>query len=325
MIELSQLAVFSPLSYLIVFAIPALDAILPVLPSETVVIALGVATAGSADPRIAVLGTLAACGAFAGDNLGYILGRRFAPAAERRFFAGQRGSRRRAWAEGVLDRFGVLVIIVCRFLPGGRTAVTLTCGIVGYRRSAFVAATACAGVIWAGYAFFIGRLGGQTFADRPWAGLLLALGASLVLSAVAELLRRTRPWRWLGRVRSVDRAAGAAAHHGDRVSGGAAAHHGERVSGPAGLPDLASTLSPQQLHRPCAPSCCPGEDRPGRAEEAKVDHHRFPGVGSVADIRGRPRGGGLARAAQPHGLPAQTRPPVRDSRRAVSWRSRLTG
>jgi membrane-associated protein len=40
--------------------LPALDAIVPVLPSETAIIALGVATAGSADPGIALLVTCAA-------------------------------------------------------------------------------------------------------------------------------------------------------------------------------------------------------------------------------------------------------------------------
>jgi len=52
LISLGHLAVTAPLSYLVAFWLPALDAVLPVLPSETAVITLGVATAGSADPRI---------------------------------------------------------------------------------------------------------------------------------------------------------------------------------------------------------------------------------------------------------------------------------
>jgi membrane-associated protein len=197
MIDLSHLAVASPASYLVAFLLPALDAILPVLPSETAVIALGVATAGGTDPRIAGLVVLAACGAFAGDNLAYLIGRRFGPAAQQRFLAGERGRRRLAWAARALDRFGFWIIIACRFIPGGRTAVTLSCGLIEYRRRTFVAATACAAAIWAAYAFFIGRLGGKAFEDRPWAGLLLALGAALMLSVLVEVLRRTRPWRVL--------------------------------------------------------------------------------------------------------------------------------
>jgi membrane protein DedA with SNARE-associated domain len=195
MIGLSALAISAPLSYLAAFWIPALDAVVPILPSETVVIALGVATAGSTDPRIAILVLLAAAGAFAGDNLAYFIGRRFGPAAERRFFAGERGAQRKDWAARTLDRYGGRLIIFCRFIPGGRTAVALTCGIVGYDRKRFVIATACAAVIWASYAYFLGRLGGAAFEGRPWAGFLLALGAALLISGIVEGVRRLRARR----------------------------------------------------------------------------------------------------------------------------------
>jgi membrane protein DedA with SNARE-associated domain len=189
---LSNLQAGAALTYLIAFAIPALDAIFPVLPGETVVIALGVTTAGSADPRIALLVACAAAGAFLGDNLCYFLGRRFAPVVQRRFFGTPKGKRTRDWAQRSLARFGPQLIVVCRFIPGGRTAVTLVCGLTGYPRRRFIPATALAAVIWALYAFFIGRLGGRAFEDNPWAGLLIALGASLAIGAVIEVVRRLR-------------------------------------------------------------------------------------------------------------------------------------
>jgi membrane-associated protein len=187
---LTHLQVDSPLSYLIAVLIPALDAIFPVLPSETAVIALGVATAGSSDPRIGLLVACAALGAFLGDNLCYLVGRRFGPWVERRFFASEKGRRRREWAEHSLERFGIQIIIVCRFIPGGRTAVTLSCGLIGYSRRRFVVATAIAAVIWALYAFFLGRLGGQVFEDRPWLGFLVAFGGTLALTGLVEAGRR---------------------------------------------------------------------------------------------------------------------------------------
>ena len=189
---LDTLQVDSVLSYLIALVIPALDAIFPVLPSETAVITLGVTTAGSTDPRIALLVACAAAGAFLGDNLCYLLGRRFGPAVQRRFFATPKGARTRAWAERSLERFGTQLIIVCRFIPGGRTAVTLTCGLVGYPRRRFVAATAVAAVIWALYAFLIGRIGGQAFEHNIWAGLAVAFGASVAISVLIEAIRRLR-------------------------------------------------------------------------------------------------------------------------------------
>jgi membrane-associated protein len=87
------------------------------------------------------------------------------------------------------------LIIVCRFIPGGRTAVTLTCGIIGYDRRRFIVATAIAAVLWALYVFFIGRLGGKAFEDKPWLGFLVAFGGTAVISALIEAARRIKSRR----------------------------------------------------------------------------------------------------------------------------------
>ena len=92
------------------------------------------------------------------------------------------------------------VIILCRFIPGGRTAVTLTCGVIGYPRRRYVTATACAGILWASYAFFLGRLGGQVFEGQLWIGLLLGLGLGLAVSVLIEVGRRV--WQWRARRRA---------------------------------------------------------------------------------------------------------------------------
>lgn len=193
---LTTLHVSSLLSYLIAFALPCLDAVLPVLPSETVIIAFGVATAGSADPRIFLLLVCAAAGAWAGDNLSYLIGWRFGPWATRRFFApGSKGAARRDWAEQSLRRFGVALIIVCRFIPGGRTAVTLCCGLIRYDWPRFAVSTAIAALVWAGYAFFAGRIGGRAFEHQPVAGFAVAVGGALVISGIIELIRRIIAWQ----------------------------------------------------------------------------------------------------------------------------------
>jgi membrane protein DedA with SNARE-associated domain len=225
MSALESLQVSSALSYLIALVIPALDAIFPVLPSETAIIALGTATAGSADPRIVLLVGCAAAGAFIGDNLCYLLGSRFGPAVQRRFFTTPKGMRARAWAERSLERFGMQLIVVCRFIPGGRTAVTLTCGFTGYPRRRFTIATAVAAVIWALYSFLIGRIGGRAFEDNLWAGLVVALSASIAITTVIEVVRRL--WaRIRGRASAV-----AARPTTQRHSGQAEPYHADQDQG----------------------------------------------------------------------------------------------
>jgi membrane-associated protein len=176
-------------------AFALLGNVLPVLPSETVIIAFGVATAGSADPRIFLLVLCAAVGAFAGDNLSYLIGWRFGPWATRRFFAGEKGAARLDWAKRSLRRFGMGLIIVCRFIPGGRAAVTLSCGLVRYSWRRFILATAISGVVWASYAFLAGRIGGKAFEDKPLVGFAVAFGAALVVSGLVEAIRRLIAWR----------------------------------------------------------------------------------------------------------------------------------
>jgi membrane protein DedA with SNARE-associated domain len=192
---ITTLQVGSLVSYLIAFGLPCFDAVVPILPSETVIIAFGVATAGSSDPRIFLILVCAAAGAWAGDNLSYVIGWRFGPWATRRFFSGEKGAARRDWAERSLHRFGMGLIIVCRFVPGGRTAVTLCCGLIRYSWPRFAVATAVAAVIWASYAFFAGRIGGKAFEDMPVAGFAVAFGGALVISGLIELIRRLIAWR----------------------------------------------------------------------------------------------------------------------------------
>ena len=87
------------------------------------------------------------------------------------------------------------MIIVCRFIPGGRTAVTLCCGLIRYSWRRFTVATAIAAQIWAWYAFLAGRLGGQAFEHQPLLGFVVAFGGVLVVSGIIELIRRFIGWR----------------------------------------------------------------------------------------------------------------------------------
>jgi membrane-associated protein len=189
-IEFPILQVDSPVSYLTAFFVPAFDAVCPVLPSETVIVALGVSTAGSVDPRIGLLIGLAAFGAFAGDNLCYFIGRRFSSTMNRHFFSGDGGAKKLEWADRTLGRFGARLIIACRFIPGGRTTVTLSCGVTEFRRRTFLWATAIAGGIWASYAFAVGRVSGKVFVKNHWLSIAVALAIVVLVTVVVEVTRR---------------------------------------------------------------------------------------------------------------------------------------
>jgi membrane-associated protein len=179
-------------SYVIVFVIAALDAFFPIVPSEATAIAAGV-VAGAGDLRLEILIPAAALGAFVGDNISFGLGHFFGDRVERRFFTGEKSQKRLAWARRVLDERGGYLIIVARFIPGGRTVTTFTAGFVEtfpYRRFVFFDAIACS--IWGSYTVLLGYFGGKTFEEEPWKGLLLAFGIALAVTAAVEVYRHLR-------------------------------------------------------------------------------------------------------------------------------------
>ena len=179
-------------AYLIVFLFALLDALIPLVPSETAVITAGV-VAGNGDLSLALIIPAAAAGAFIGDNLAYLIGRRFGSHALERF-SGEKGKRRFKWAENQLEERGGELIVVARFIPGGRTAVTLSAGTLSYPWRRFIVFDGVASLSWALYASLLGYYGGKTF-ESFW-GLVLALLTAFAIAGGIELVR------WIMRRRS---------------------------------------------------------------------------------------------------------------------------
>ena len=178
-------------AYLIVFVLAFLDALVPIVPSETSVITAGVvASTGDLDLRIVIAG--AAIGAFLGDNAAYLIGHRYGERAVRRFFRGDRTRIRIAWAERQLLERGGQLIATARFIPGGRTAVGLSAGLVRYPWRRYILFDALAALGWALYAALLGYFGGAAFEDAPWKGLLLALAIAFGVAGGVELVRYVR-------------------------------------------------------------------------------------------------------------------------------------
>ena len=175
-------------AYAIVFALSYLDAIIPVVPSETAVITAGV-VAATGDLSLAIILPAAAAGAFLGDNTAYLIGRRFGTRINERFFSGEKAKKRIEWAQKQLEERGGELIAVGRFIPGGRTAVTLSAGTLRYPWSRFAVFDAASAIGWATYASMLGYLGGSAFEKSTWKALVLALGIAFAVAGGIELAR----------------------------------------------------------------------------------------------------------------------------------------
>jgi membrane protein DedA with SNARE-associated domain len=136
----------------------------------------------------------AAGGAFVGDNTAYLIGRRFGVRAQERFFRGDRGRKAVDLAKRQLEERGGELIVVGRFIPGGRTAVTLSAGMLEFPWRRFAAFDAVASLVWASYAALLGYFGGNAFGEA-WQGLLLALGIAFAVTATIEVVRWYRKRR----------------------------------------------------------------------------------------------------------------------------------
>ena len=90
----------------------------------------------------------ASTGAFIGDNISYWIGAWAGQHTVKRAFRGERSRRAFLWAEEQLEERGFYLIIIARFIPGGRTAVTFLGYTQGMPYRRFVVADAIAAVIW---------------------------------------------------------------------------------------------------------------------------------------------------------------------------------
>jgi membrane protein DedA with SNARE-associated domain len=241
---LAALVTDSPWTYLIVFGLVALDVLFPVLPAEASVLIAAV-LAGTGQLSIAWVVVAAGLGAFIGDNVAYWIGRTAGRPIIERLLRGH-GERIEQVSAQFHDRGGSFIIIG-RFVPGGRTAVSVGAGVLHYPWARFMAYDAVAAVIWALQAAIPGYIGGVVFADRPWIGLAIGVLLAVLITVTIEGLRRYRERRrGSGPVVAVDdRTSGTAVDAGARASR-AAVDADDRASGTA--VDASARASGGALH-----------------------------------------------------------------------------
>jgi membrane protein DedA with SNARE-associated domain len=185
----TELIAGSPWTYAIVLAVAGLDVVLPILPSEAAVLSAG-ALASAGELSLGIVIAAGALGALAGDNSAYSLGRLLGRRLEPRLATSGRAAGRRAWAERRLRSQGMTTLFIARFVPFGRTAATVTAGLLPIRWTRFLLLSASAATLWASLVGLAGYLGGRTIEEQPYllAALVIALGAAYLMLRV---LRRS--------------------------------------------------------------------------------------------------------------------------------------
>jgi len=175
-------------TYGIIFGVAALDAFFPIVPSEATVITAAVLASQGEGLRLELIIPAAAAGAICGDNVSYWVGRIFGERIAERVFAGKR-RRHLDRAHRLLEERGGYLIVIGRFIPGGRTAVTFAAGSLDWAWLRFIRFDILAGIIWASYASLLGFLGGKSFEKSTGKALLVAFAGAALVTGGVEAIR----------------------------------------------------------------------------------------------------------------------------------------
>jgi membrane-associated protein len=171
----------------LVLACCVIDGFFPPIPSESVVVGLAAVAATADVPNPWVLMLVAALGAFSGDNIAYLIGRRVGTTR----WSWMRGPRMQSafrWAGAELRKRPASLILVARFVPIGRVAVNLTAGATRYPHARFVGLTALSAILWGAYSVGIGLFFGQWFEENHLLGAAIAIVFAVALGIVVDMV-----------------------------------------------------------------------------------------------------------------------------------------
>jgi membrane-associated protein len=166
------------------------------LPGDSLLFTAGLLTARGVLnlPLIMVAASLAA---IAGDQVGYLIGRRAGPALFRRPDSRLFQQKNVERAHAYFEKNGPKTVILARFLPVIRTFTPVVAGVgqMEYRR--FVTFNVIGGVLWGAGVTLLGRILGDSIPDidRWLLPIILVIGAISFVPVILELLKMRRAGR----------------------------------------------------------------------------------------------------------------------------------
>ena len=177
----------SPWLYPVLFGLVVGDAFLVVLPSETVVVALGALWGATGSPVIGFVVIVAAVGAMVGDLACFGIGRTI---GLDRWSWQRRGRVARAIgrARTTVLRRPASLIFTARYIPFARIAVNLAAGASGLSLGRFLPLSAAAGTAWALYNCAVGAFFGTVLAASPVLAIVVSVGVAIALGVFVDTI-----------------------------------------------------------------------------------------------------------------------------------------
>ena len=189
-------------AYLALFGFLAVDAMIPVVPIQAIMITSGALTVYG-NLNLALVIAVGALGMFTGDSIAFVLGRssgdvgrgrlaalraRYAPRHDEEAREESRTRKAAARFTRGLRRPGPLVLLLCRFVPGGRMAAGFHAGRSGYPIKLFVLYDGAAAIAWGTYGGLVGHVGGTAITQSAWRLFAIAATAAVVFGTAGWIL-----------------------------------------------------------------------------------------------------------------------------------------
>jgi membrane-associated protein len=141
-------------------------------------------------PSIGLVVPVLLVAAFTGNQVGYLIGRKFGPAVfdrpESRLFS----QKNVAKTQDFFERYGTKALVMARFVPIVRTFVPVLAGVGKMKQRTFVIANAIGALVWAGGVTVLGYFLGQVEAIKNNIEL-----ATVAIVAVSVLPMALEYWR----------------------------------------------------------------------------------------------------------------------------------
>lgn len=173
--------------YPIAAVVNAIAGIVPPVPSTALFVGLGALNATSGEPSFLGLVLAMIAGSIAGDLILYALASRF-DFRQWPLLSSPRAQRRLERIDARMESESLQVLVISRFIPLGRTAVSLIAGAGRMSLRDFTGALTTASVVWALYSVGFGWLTARWIPVPTIVAVIIATVLSIVLGfAISRL------------------------------------------------------------------------------------------------------------------------------------------
>ena len=177
------------LSYLGVFTLVALDAVIPIFPGETTLNTASTAAAHGTLDLLPII-VMGALGAIVGDSTLFWLARRSSRRIEPQLTRATSNSRVREALE-MMDASAPVLIVGGRYVPGMRFVVNASMGLSTMAYPRFLGWSVLSGTLWSVYTCLLAYTIGLSLGDFPLASVVISgLVTTVAVAIVLLALRR---------------------------------------------------------------------------------------------------------------------------------------